>query len=77
MPSFLAYSGSGIVLGNLVYVNYGRQEDFRELGSHNISLNGSIAIIRYGRIFRGSMVCAARYRLCFLALKLIFHFNFS
>jgi hypothetical protein len=57
VPSFLAYSASGNVSGNLVYVNYGRQQDYKRLRDYNISLNGSIAMIRYGRIFRGSKVC--------------------
>ncbi|KAL0175133.1 hypothetical protein M9458_031101, partial [Cirrhinus mrigala] len=41
----------------LVYVNYGRTEDFfkleRELG---INCSGKIAIARYGKIFRGNKV---------------------
>ena len=59
LPSFLAYSGSGMASGNLVYVNYGTQLDFKTLADYNISLNGSIAIIRYGKIFRGSKVAMA------------------
>ena len=61
MPSFLAYSGSGNASGNLVYVNYGTELDFKTLANYSISLNGSIAIIRYGKIFRGSKVRAVKY----------------
>ncbi|KAI3354363.1 hypothetical protein L3Q82_018889, partial [Scortum barcoo] len=43
--------------GDLVYVNYGRTEDFfqleREMG---ISVMGKIVIVRYGKIFRGNKV---------------------
>lgn len=42
--------------GDVVYVNYGTQGDFEELQKHNISISGNIAIIRYGRIYRGSKV---------------------
>uniref|UniRef100_A0A8C9XYX5 Glutamate carboxypeptidase 2 n=1 Tax=Sander lucioperca TaxID=283035 RepID=A0A8C9XYX5_SANLU len=43
--------------GDLVYVNYGRTEDFfqleREMG---INVTGKIVIVRYGKIFRGNKV---------------------
>lgn len=43
--------------GDLVYVNYGRTEDFfqleREMG---INVTGMIVIVRYGKIFRGNKV---------------------
>lgn len=42
---------------DLVYVNYGRTEDFfklkREMG---INCTGKIVIARYGKIFRGNKV---------------------
>lgn len=56
MPSFLGYSSAGNVSGNLVYVNYGMQQDFNKLRDYGVSLNGSIALIRYGKIFRGIKV---------------------
>ena len=64
VPSFLAYSAPGNVSGNLVYVNYGRQQDYKRLRDYNISLNGSIAMIRYGGIFRGSKVCGVQCLFC-------------
>lgn len=43
--------------GDMVYVNYGRTEDFfkleREMG---INCTGKIVIARYGKIFRGNKV---------------------
>ncbi|CAM4549908.1 unnamed protein product [Leuciscus chuanchicus] len=53
-----ASSGSSlVVMDELVYVNYGRTEDFfkleRELG---INCTGKIVIARYGKIFRGNKV---------------------
>ncbi|PVD25947.1 hypothetical protein C0Q70_13613 [Pomacea canaliculata] len=61
---FLAYSPSGVVnTSKLVYVNYGRVEDFEFLRTnYNITFNDSIVIVRYGKNFRGSKVeIAARY----------------
>ena len=40
--------------GELVYVNYGRVEDIERLRSLGVSLEGKIAISRYGKIFRGN-----------------------
>ncbi|XP_035681872.1 putative N-acetylated-alpha-linked acidic dipeptidase [Branchiostoma floridae] len=54
VPPFNAYSGSGDVEGELVYVNYGRVEDFFHLQRDlNIDPSGKICIARYGSIFRG------------------------
>ncbi|XP_063958983.1 N-acetylated-alpha-linked acidic dipeptidase 2-like [Lytechinus pictus] len=54
VPPFNAYSANGTVMGDLVYVNYGRIEDFQQLtGELGIDLTGKIAIARYGKIFRG------------------------
>uniref|UniRef100_UPI00398F850C N-acetylated-alpha-linked acidic dipeptidase 2 n=1 Tax=Pristiophorus japonicus TaxID=55135 RepID=UPI00398F850C len=57
VPPFNAYSPAGTPVGDLVYVNYARTEDFfqleRELG---INCTGKIVIARYGKIFRGNKV---------------------
>ena len=42
--------------GDLVYVNYGRREDFKLLQSMNVNCSGKIVITRYGRVFRGDKV---------------------
>ena len=42
--------------GPLVYVNYARIEDFVYLKNQSFELNGTIAIARYGKIFRGDKV---------------------
>ena len=47
---------SGIVEGDLVYVNYGRVEDFDELDKLDVNVTGKICIVRYGKIFRGNKV---------------------
>ena len=48
-----AYSASGDVASEFVYVNYGTKEDFELLDSLQVSLVGKIALARYGRNFRG------------------------
>ncbi|KAK1785810.1 hypothetical protein P4O66_003187 [Electrophorus voltai] len=57
VPPYSAFSAQGKPEGDLVYVNYGRTEDFfkldREMG---INCTGKIVIARYGKIFRGNKV---------------------
>uniref|UniRef100_A0A3B3YW23 Glutamate carboxypeptidase 2 n=1 Tax=Poecilia mexicana TaxID=48701 RepID=A0A3B3YW23_9TELE len=57
VPPYSAYSPKGHPEGDLVYVNYGRTEDFLQLEREmNISVTGKIVIVRYGKIFRGNKV---------------------
>ncbi|XP_033735883.1 N-acetylated-alpha-linked acidic dipeptidase 2-like [Pecten maximus] len=58
VPSFNAYSAPGdIVSERLVYVNYGRLEDYRWLKNNtSVNITGAIVIARYGKIFRGDKV---------------------
>eukprot|EP00128_Syssomonas_multiformis_P007705 Colp12_sorted_trinity150504_noHs@13868 len=55
-----AYSPSGNVTGQLVYVNYGRKEDFEQIQAMGIDLKGKIVIVRYGELFRGLKVWLAQ-----------------
>ncbi|EON78203.1 Glutamate carboxypeptidase II precursor [Lunatimonas lonarensis] len=48
-----AYSGSGDVVGEIVFVNYGTKADFELLESMGISVKGKIVLARYGGNFRG------------------------
>lgn len=52
-PAFIAYSANGNVTAEVVYVNYGRKEDFELLRLAGVPLEGRVALARYGRIFRG------------------------
>ena len=54
IDAFIAFAPAGDVTGELVYVNYGRVEDLERLASLGVSLEGKIAISRYGKIFRGN-----------------------
>nr|XP_022329273.1 N-acetylated-alpha-linked acidic dipeptidase 2-like [Crassostrea virginica] len=55
VPPFNAYSAPGDVSSSeLVYVNYGRVEDYRWLAQNtSINVTGKIVLARYGKIFRG------------------------
>jgi N-acetylated-alpha-linked acidic dipeptidase len=53
LPSYNAYSIDGDVTAPLVYVNYGAQDDYKELERLGISVQGAIVIARYGQTWRG------------------------
>jgi N-acetylated-alpha-linked acidic dipeptidase len=53
LPSYNAYSIDGDVTAPLVYVNYGRPEDYEQLERLGVSARGAIAIARYGQSWRG------------------------
>ncbi|KAG8860116.1 hypothetical protein FRB96_004139 [Tulasnella sp. 330] len=53
-------SKGGDVKGKLVYVNYGRKEDYDELAAKGVDLTGTIALARYGGVFRGLKVKGAQ-----------------
>jgi len=54
--AFNAYTPNADVMGELVFVNYGRVEDLQELEKLGVDLRGKIAISKYGKIFRGNRV---------------------
>jgi N-acetylated-alpha-linked acidic dipeptidase len=56
LPSYNAYSIDGDVTAPLVYVNFGRVEDYEQLERMGLSARGAIVIVRYGQIFRGVKV---------------------
>jgi N-acetylated-alpha-linked acidic dipeptidase len=53
LPPYNVYGADGDVTGDLVYVNYGMQDDYKELDRRHISIQGKIVIARYGGGFRG------------------------
>jgi N-acetylated-alpha-linked acidic dipeptidase len=53
LPSYNAYSIDGDVTAPLVYVNYGRPEDYLQLERFGVSVRGAIVIARYGQSWRG------------------------
>src|SRR2546425_543519 len=61
-PAFHGYGASGKAAGQVVYVNHGTHEDFERLESLGLSVEGRIAIVRYGKVFRGLKVKEAQLR---------------
>jgi len=53
LPPYNVYGADGDVTGELVYVNYGMPDDYKELARRNVSVKGRIAIARYGGGWRG------------------------
>lgn len=53
LPPYNAFSRDGEVEGELVFVNYGIPEDYEVLERYGISVEGKIAIAKYGRSWRG------------------------
>jgi len=53
LPPYNAFSTDGEVEGELVFVNYGTPADYDILDRYGISVEGKIAIARYGGSWRG------------------------
>ena len=53
LPPYNAFSCDGEVEAELVFVNYGMPADYEVLERHGISVEGKIAIAKYGRSWRG------------------------
>lgn len=60
IPTFHGYSASGNVTAPYVYVNYGTYQDYEDLIKANVSLEGKIAVAKYGGIFRGLKIKRAQ-----------------
>ena len=53
LPAYADYQSDGDVTGELVYVNYGMQDDYKTLQRLGVSVKGKIVIARYGGGWRG------------------------
>lgn len=53
LPVYHAYSTDGDVTADLVYVNYGLPDDYRQLREMGIDVRGKIVLARYGGSWRG------------------------
>ncbi|HEX2919158.1 MAG TPA: M28 family metallopeptidase [Edaphobacter sp.] len=60
LPAFNGSSPSGDITADVVYANYGTQEDFKKLAGMGVSVKGKIVIVRYGANFRGVKVYLAQ-----------------
>lgn len=56
VPTFHGYSADGNVTARFVYANYGTYWDYEDLVKANVSLEGKIAVVKYGRNYRGLKV---------------------
>src|ERR1051326_467262 len=53
LPAYNAYSPSGDVTADVVYVNFGVPADYEQLAKLGVDVKGKIVIARYGRSWRG------------------------
>src|SRR4051812_35004612 len=53
LPAYNAYSPSGDVSGEIVYVNFGVPADYQTLAALGIDVKGKIVLARYGGSWRG------------------------
>ncbi|HUN77075.1 MAG TPA: transferrin receptor-like dimerization domain-containing protein [Steroidobacteraceae bacterium] len=53
LPPYNAYGADGDVTADLVYVNYGMDDDYKELARRGVDVRGKIVIARYGQGWRG------------------------
>ena len=54
LPTYNAYSASGEVTAEAVYVNYGLPEDYEYLKKIGVDVRGKIVLARYGKSWRGT-----------------------
>jgi hypothetical protein len=59
-PPFNAWSGSGTIIANVVDAGHGLESDFRALSARGVDVRSRIALIRYGREFRGELAARAQ-----------------
>lgn len=59
IPPFNAWSASGLVQAEILDVGYGLRADFERLKDARIKIEGTIAIARYGKGYRGSKLSLA------------------
>ena len=60
IPTFHGYSANGNVTAKYIYANFGTYHDYDDLVKANVSLSGKIALVKYGRVFRGLKVKRAQ-----------------
>jgi N-acetylated-alpha-linked acidic dipeptidase len=53
LPAYNIYGGDGDVTADLVYLNYGMPDDYKDLARRGIDVKGRIVITRYGGGWRG------------------------
>ena len=56
IPTWHGLSAEGDVEGQIIYANYGTQDDYQELLAKGTNFTGKVVLTRYGGIFRGLKV---------------------
>jgi N-acetylated-alpha-linked acidic dipeptidase len=59
-PPFNAWSASGVAVANVVDAGHGLPADYQSLASRGVDVRTRIALIRYGREFRGTLARRAQ-----------------
>ncbi len=59
-PPFNAWSGSGVVIANVVDAGHGLPSDYQTLAAKGVDVRTRIALIRYGAEFRGDLAKRAQ-----------------
>ncbi len=62
IAAFNAYSAPADVEAEVVYANYGRNEDFDTLAQMKVDVRGRIVLVRYGEMYRGVKPFIAQQR---------------
>lgn len=60
IDGYNAFSPSGEVEAEVIFANYGSEEDFKYLKKAGIDVKGKILLIKYGKFFRGGKVLNAQ-----------------
>ena len=60
VPTWHGLSFGGEATGELIYANYGLQEDYKHLLAQGVDFTGKIVLTRYGGIFRGLKIKGAQ-----------------
>ncbi len=58
-PGYNAYSPSADIEAEVVFANYGTEEDFRLLRQKGVEVKGKIVLVKYGKLYRGGKVLNA------------------
>ncbi len=58
-PGYNAYSPSADIEAEVIFANYGTEEDFKLLKEKGVEVKGRILLIKYGKFYRGGKVLNA------------------
>ncbi|KAF8631539.1 hypothetical protein AX15_002295 [Amanita polypyramis BW_CC] len=62
VPAWHGFSRDGDVVGQVVFANYGTEEDYNNLETMGTNLTGKIVLARYGSVYRGLKIKSAEER---------------